>query len=41
MKKIDLPKVLRSLKEMVFKVDVPDDISFRAKGAIEKMIRIG
>jgi len=41
MKKIDLSKVLRSLKEMVFKVDVPDDVSQRAKGAIEKMIRIG
>lgn len=41
MKKIDLPKVLRSLKEMVFKVDVPDDIRQRAKGAIENMIRIG
>jgi quinolinate synthase len=41
MKKIDLPKVLRSLREMVFKVDVPDEISQRARGAIEKMIRIG
>ena len=41
MKKIDLPKVLRSLKEMKFKVEVPDEISQRARGAIEKMIRIG
>jgi quinolinate synthase len=41
MKKIDLPKVLRSLKEMKFKVDVPENIRQKARGAIEKMIRIG
>lgn len=41
MKKIDLSKVLRSLKEMVFKVDVPENIRRGARGAIEKMIRIG
>jgi quinolinate synthase len=41
MKKISLPKVLRSLKEMRFKVEVPHDIRLRAKGAIEKMISIG
>jgi quinolinate synthase len=41
MKKINLPKVLRSLKEMKFKVEVPEDIRLRAKGAIEKMISIG
>jgi quinolinate synthase len=41
MKKIDLPKVLRSLKEMKFKVDVPENIRIHAKGAIEKMISIG
>jgi quinolinate synthase len=40
MKKINLPKLLRSLEEMVFTIDVPDDISAGAKGAIEKMIRI-
>jgi quinolinate synthase len=40
MKKIDLLKVLRSLKEMKFKVDVTEDIRQRARGAIEKMIRI-
>jgi quinolinate synthase len=41
MKKIDLPKVLRSLKEMKFKVEVPENIRLSAKGAIEKMISIG
>lgn len=40
MKKIGLPKVLRALKEMKFKVDVPEDIRQRARGAIEKMVRI-
>lgn len=40
MKKIDLPKVLRALKEMKYKIDVPEDISRRARLAIEKMIRI-
>lgn len=40
MKKIDLLKVLRSLKEMKFRVDVTEDIRQRARGAIEKMIRI-
>jgi quinolinate synthase len=40
MKKIDLPKVLRALKELKFKIDVPDDVSQKARSAIEKMIRI-
>jgi quinolinate synthase len=40
MKKIDLPKVLRALKEMRVKVDVPDEVSRRAKLAIERMIEI-
>ena len=40
MKKIDLPKVLRALKEMRVRVDVPDDVRRRAKLAIEKMIEI-
>jgi len=41
MKKIDLPKVLQSLREMKFKVDVPENIRHSALGAIEKMISIG
>jgi len=40
MKKISLPKVLWSLEEMVFRIDVPEDIARKARGAIEKMIAI-
>ena len=40
MKKINLIKVLKSLEDMVTKVEVPLDISRKARGAIEKMIKI-
>jgi quinolinate synthase len=40
MKKITLHKVLLSLEEMRYRVEVPPDISRRARGAIEKMIRL-
>jgi quinolinate synthase len=40
MKKITLLKVLRALEEMKFRIEVPVDISRRAQGAIEKMIKI-
>lgn len=40
MKKITLQKVLMSLEDMKYRVEVPQDISLRAKGAIEKMIMI-
>lgn len=40
MKKINLRKVLRSLEEMKYRMEVPLDISRRARGAIEKMVRI-
>jgi len=40
MKKIDLGKVLRSLENMIHKVEVPPDISKKARGAIEKMVEI-
>jgi quinolinate synthase len=40
MKKINLRKVLKSLEEMKYRVEVPADISRRARGAIEKMVRI-
>jgi len=40
MKKIDLNKVLKSLEEMIYKVEVPHEISQKARGAIEKMIKI-
>jgi quinolinate synthase len=40
MKKITLLKVLRALEEMKFRIEVPLEISRRARGAIEKMIQI-
>ncbi len=40
MKKIDLGKVLRSLENMIYKVEVPLEVSQKARGAIEKMIEI-
>ncbi|MGD2294751.1 MAG: quinolinate synthase NadA [Candidatus Aminicenantes bacterium] len=40
MKKTDLKKVLRSLEDRVYKVEVPPDISRRARGAIEKMVAL-
>jgi len=40
MKKIDLPKVLASLEKMVYEVRVAPDISQRARGAIERMVKL-
>lgn len=40
MKKINLKKVLTSLEKMIYKIDVPQEISQRARGAIEKMVKI-
>ena len=40
MKKINLIKVIRSLEDMSYKVEVPLEISQRARGAIEKMVKI-
>jgi quinolinate synthase len=40
MKKITLPKVLHALETMTHEVKVAPEISRRARGAIEKMIRI-
>jgi len=40
MKKIDLGKVLRSLENMIHKVEVPLEIRQKARGAIEKMVEI-
>jgi len=40
MKKIDLRKVLRSLENMIYKVEVPLEVSQKARGAIEKMVEI-
>ncbi|UCE22674.1 MAG: quinolinate synthase NadA [Candidatus Aminicenantes bacterium] len=40
MKKTDLKKVLRSLEDMVYKIEVPLEISQKARGAIEKMVSL-
>ncbi len=40
MKKIDLSKVLASLEKMVYEVRVAPDISQRARGAIERMVKL-
>jgi len=40
MKKINLKKVLRSLEEIIYKIEVPQVISQRARGAIQRMIEI-
>lgn len=40
MKKIDLRKVLISLEDFVYKVEVPLEISLKASGAIEKMVNL-
>jgi quinolinate synthase len=40
MKKINLIKVWKSLEEVKFRVEVPQEMSERARGAIEKMIKI-
>jgi len=40
MKKITLEKVLRSLENMQYKIAVLPDVAARARGAIEKMVRL-
>jgi quinolinate synthase len=40
MKKVNLRKVLAALEEMKYRIEVPPDISLRARGAIEKMIQL-
>ena len=40
MKKITLLKVLHSLENMQYKVEVPPEIAQKARGAIERMIKI-
>lgn len=41
MKRITLEKVLRSLRENVFEIEVPADVQVRARCAIERMLAIG
>ena len=40
MKKIDLNKILKSLEKMIYKVEVTQEISQKARGAIEKMVSL-
>ena len=40
MKKITLPKVAAALENMVHRVVVPPEIADRARGAIERMVRL-
>jgi len=40
MKKINLKKVYAALEQMIFRVEVPPPIADRARGAIEKMVKI-
>jgi len=40
MKKINLKKVLRSLEEMIYKIEVPRVISRKTRGSIQRMIEI-
>jgi len=40
MKKINLRKVHAALEQMIYRVQVPPEISRRARGAIEKMVRL-
>ena len=41
MKRITLPKVLRSLKENVFEIKVPEAVAEKARLSIERMVAIG
>ncbi len=41
MKRITLPKILRSLKTMEFKVEVDPEVAVRARVAVERMLAVG
>ena len=41
MKKTTLEKVARSLREMVYEVDVPAEVAQRARRAVQRMVEIG
>ena len=41
MKRIDLPKILRALQEMVHPVEVDPKVAVRAKRAVERMLEVG
>ncbi len=41
MKRITLPKILRSLQEMEYPVEVDPAVSARARRAVERMLAVG
>ncbi len=41
MKKITLPKILRSLREMVYEIDLDQNLAARARLAVERMVGVG
>jgi quinolinate synthase len=41
MKAITLPKLYRSLRDLVYEVTVPADVAERARTAIERMVATG
>ena len=41
MKKTTLAKVARSLREMIYEIDVPTDVAERARQAVQRMVEIG
>jgi quinolinate synthase len=40
MKKITLEKVLWSLEDMQYKVEVPEDVRIKAKKALDRMVEV-
>jgi quinolinate synthase len=40
MKRITLPKILRSLETMEYRVEVDPDIAARARRAVERMLEV-
>ncbi len=41
MKRITLPKILRSLQAMEYRVEVDPDVAARARRAVERMLEVG
>ena len=41
MKKITLPKILRSLREMVYEIELDRELAEQARLAVERMVRVG
>ena len=40
MKKITLPKILRSLREMVYEIQLDPEVADRARLSVERMVKI-